>query len=186
MVGVTGFEPAASTSQTSRATNCATPRFCAFHYSRVLGDCQGGFRRDRSVWMLNFIWRARYGAYCAFFVFGSSGGALQKQTQSCQSQQAVLWYNVGVLKERGGWHDLGDFCGAGHGDGGVFARLQRDLKAESLIGCVGRGGQAIALVHGKAIGAQPGIFRASSGSRAQVGSVGEQGPKTRKIKGGIL
>ena len=26
MVGVTGFEPAASTSQTSRATNCATPR----------------------------------------------------------------------------------------------------------------------------------------------------------------
>ncbi len=27
MVGVTGFEPAASTSQTSRATNCATPRY---------------------------------------------------------------------------------------------------------------------------------------------------------------
>ena len=26
MVGVTGFEPAASKSQTSRATNCATPR----------------------------------------------------------------------------------------------------------------------------------------------------------------
>ena len=26
VVGVTGFEPAASTSQTSRATNCATPR----------------------------------------------------------------------------------------------------------------------------------------------------------------
>lgn len=26
MVGVTGFEPAASTSQMSRATNCATPR----------------------------------------------------------------------------------------------------------------------------------------------------------------
>ena len=26
LVGVTGFEPAASTSQTSRATNCATPR----------------------------------------------------------------------------------------------------------------------------------------------------------------
>ena len=28
MVGVTGLEPAASKSQTSRATNCATPRFC--------------------------------------------------------------------------------------------------------------------------------------------------------------
>ena len=27
LVGVTGFEPAASTSQMSRATNCATPRF---------------------------------------------------------------------------------------------------------------------------------------------------------------
>lgn len=27
VVGVTGFEPAASTSQTSRATNCATPRY---------------------------------------------------------------------------------------------------------------------------------------------------------------
>lgn len=27
MVGVTGIEPAASTSQMSRATNCATPRF---------------------------------------------------------------------------------------------------------------------------------------------------------------
>ena len=26
LVGVTGFEPAASTSQMSRATNCATPR----------------------------------------------------------------------------------------------------------------------------------------------------------------
>ena len=28
LVGVTGFEPAASTSQMSRAPNCATPRFC--------------------------------------------------------------------------------------------------------------------------------------------------------------
>ena len=28
LVGVTGLEPAASKSQTSRATNCATPRFC--------------------------------------------------------------------------------------------------------------------------------------------------------------
>ena len=27
LVGVTGFEPAASTSQMSRATNCATPRY---------------------------------------------------------------------------------------------------------------------------------------------------------------
>ena len=27
LVGVTGFEPAASKSQTSRATNCATPRY---------------------------------------------------------------------------------------------------------------------------------------------------------------
>ena len=30
LVGVTGFEPAASTSQTSRATNCATPRSVIF------------------------------------------------------------------------------------------------------------------------------------------------------------
>ena len=30
LVGVTGFEPAASTSQMSRATNCATPRFIEF------------------------------------------------------------------------------------------------------------------------------------------------------------
>ncbi len=30
LVGVTGFEPAASTSQTSRATNCATPRYFLF------------------------------------------------------------------------------------------------------------------------------------------------------------
>ncbi len=30
LVGVTGFEPAASTSQMSRATNCATPRNMKF------------------------------------------------------------------------------------------------------------------------------------------------------------
>ena len=138
---------------------------------------------DANFYIVGLVWGILCSSSPFVHVFG---GAFPKQTKSCQSQQAVLWYNVDVLKERGGWHDLGDFCGAGHGDGGVFARLQRDLKAESLIGCVGRGGQAIALVHGKAIGAQPGIFRASSGSRAQVGSVGEQGPKTRKIKGGIL
>ncbi len=31
-IGVTGFEPAASTSQTSRATSCATPRFLRLSY----------------------------------------------------------------------------------------------------------------------------------------------------------
>ena len=31
LVGVTGFEPAASTSQMSRATNCATPRNIKFY-----------------------------------------------------------------------------------------------------------------------------------------------------------
>ena len=61
LVGVTGFEPAASTSQTSRATNCATPRCVIFiwllfflcavktvrtligrglYYSKVFFDCQ--------------------------------------------------------------------------------------------------------------------------------------------------
>ena len=35
LVGVTGFEPAASTSQMSRATNCATPR-CIKLYQRKL------------------------------------------------------------------------------------------------------------------------------------------------------
>lgn len=33
MVGVTGFEPAASTSQMSRAPNCATPRYVLFCFS---------------------------------------------------------------------------------------------------------------------------------------------------------
>ena len=37
LVGVTGFEPAASTSQMSRATNCATPRFIQF-YARILTE----------------------------------------------------------------------------------------------------------------------------------------------------
>ena len=35
MVGVTGFEPAASTSQMSRATNCATPRKYEILYEAV-------------------------------------------------------------------------------------------------------------------------------------------------------
>ena len=49
MVGVTGFEPAASCSQSRRATNCATPRFFAvdatanntvLYYNGVLPFCQ--------------------------------------------------------------------------------------------------------------------------------------------------
>ena len=39
LVGVTGFEPAASTSQMSRATNCATPRK-HFNYITNLPVCQ--------------------------------------------------------------------------------------------------------------------------------------------------
>ena len=35
LVGVTGFEPAASTSQMSRATNCATPRFIKLYQRRL-------------------------------------------------------------------------------------------------------------------------------------------------------
>ena len=35
LVGVTGFEPAASTSQMSRATNCATPRYIKFYQRRL-------------------------------------------------------------------------------------------------------------------------------------------------------
>ena len=46
MVGVTGFEPAASTSQTSRATNCATPRkFITFYntlFYHIGGDLSSG------------------------------------------------------------------------------------------------------------------------------------------------
>lgn len=37
MVGVTGFEPAASTSQMSRATNCATPRLWLSFYHIIEG-----------------------------------------------------------------------------------------------------------------------------------------------------
>ena len=37
MVEVTGLEPAASCSQSRRATNCATPRFCVFDYSSKAG-----------------------------------------------------------------------------------------------------------------------------------------------------
>ena len=35
MVGVTGFEPAASTSQMSRATNCATPRYIKLYQIKL-------------------------------------------------------------------------------------------------------------------------------------------------------
>ena len=43
LVGVTGFEPAASTSQMSRATNCATPRY-VFNCGRVGGQICGKSR----------------------------------------------------------------------------------------------------------------------------------------------
>ena len=48
LVGVTGLEPAASKSQTSRATNCATPRkelciYCTLFY----GKSQEGGRKKR-------------------------------------------------------------------------------------------------------------------------------------------
>ena len=35
LVGVTGFEPAASTSQMSRATNCATPRYIKLYQIKL-------------------------------------------------------------------------------------------------------------------------------------------------------
>ena len=44
LVGVTGFEPAASKSQTSRATSCATPR-----YSVLCNKGQWGSYKTESV-----------------------------------------------------------------------------------------------------------------------------------------
>ncbi len=41
MVGVTGFEPAASTSQMSRATNCATPRNVCISGQKVTFSISG-------------------------------------------------------------------------------------------------------------------------------------------------
>ena len=49
MVGVTGFEPAASTSQTSRATNCATPR--SVKNIRFLVN----FRKWSNLWSKHFV-----------------------------------------------------------------------------------------------------------------------------------
>ena len=49
MVGVTGFEPAASTSQTSRATNCATPRCVIFIRFLV------NFRKWSNLWSKHFV-----------------------------------------------------------------------------------------------------------------------------------
>ena len=49
LVGVTGFEPAASTSQTSRATNCATPR--SVKNIRFLGQ----FRKWSNLWSKHFV-----------------------------------------------------------------------------------------------------------------------------------
>ena len=40
LVGMTGFEPATSCSQSKRATNCATPR-CIWYYSKEMRQCQG-------------------------------------------------------------------------------------------------------------------------------------------------
>ena len=49
LVGVTGFEPAASTSQTSRATNCATPRCVIFIRFLVI------FRKWSNLWSDHFF-----------------------------------------------------------------------------------------------------------------------------------
>ena len=49
MVGVTGFEPAASTSQTSRATNCATPR-CVKNIRFLVN-----FRKWSNLWSKHFV-----------------------------------------------------------------------------------------------------------------------------------
>ena len=49
LVGVTGFEPAASTSQTSRATNCATPR--SVKNIRFLGQ----FCKWSNLWSKHFV-----------------------------------------------------------------------------------------------------------------------------------
>ena len=49
MVGVTGFEPAASTSQTSRATNCATPRSVILIRFLVI------FRKWSNLWSKHFV-----------------------------------------------------------------------------------------------------------------------------------
>ena len=49
LVGVTGFEPAASTSQTSRATNCATPRKVKnIEFLRF-------FRKWSNLWSKHFV-----------------------------------------------------------------------------------------------------------------------------------
>ena len=49
LVGVTGFEPAASTSQTSRATNCATPRSVIFIQFLV------NFCKWSNLWSKHFV-----------------------------------------------------------------------------------------------------------------------------------
>ena len=49
LVGVTGFEPAASTSQTSRATNCATPR-CVIFIRFLVYSCKWS-----NLWSKHFV-----------------------------------------------------------------------------------------------------------------------------------
>ena len=59
MVGVTGFEPAASTSQTSRATNCATPRcpFVLLIIADFLPAVKGrGEKIPLRAWEILFSW----------------------------------------------------------------------------------------------------------------------------------
>ena len=64
LVGVTGFEPAASTSQTSRATNCATPR-CIRLYQTYPKKSRG--KTEKSV-----VGAVFYVLFYAFFLVFSS------------------------------------------------------------------------------------------------------------------
>ncbi len=59
-VGVTGFEPAASCSQSRRATNCATPR--TIYYTMFFDICQvfrkvgsGRLRSSRKPFIIDFL-----------------------------------------------------------------------------------------------------------------------------------
>ena len=80
LVGVTGFEPAASTSQTSRATSCATPRSVKnIEFLRF-------FRKWSNMWSNRFLQRFCERAECrksqclqgfsAFFDSGYLGGGV--------------------------------------------------------------------------------------------------------------
>ena len=86
MVGVTGLEPAASKSQTSRATNCATPRF----YIEFLRFC---VEVGQTVVKSDFYAFLRFckvpktrinKGFFALLVFRSGGVCSRSQTLKCR------------------------------------------------------------------------------------------------------